>query len=186
MYQVFLGYVPLPIPPSKIITVVNSRNETIDLINGQEVNLLRKKGLTEISFDFMLPHQSYPFVSLAGQLSNALNDFLPRNLGNAAMNTAILEYLDYLETQKKPFQLVITRTGEGGSGNLVSQVVNQALNVINLYNATLKVVLESFTVTEDAEAHGMDFIVSVVLREYQPYSTKIYNPNNKTSEKTRA
>lgn len=183
MYQVFLGYVPLPIPPSKISTVINSRNETIDLINGEEVNILRSKGLTEISFDFMLPHQSYPFVTFAGMLSNAINDFLPRNLTNAAMNTAILEYLDYLKTQKEPFQLVITRTGEAGSGGLVSQVVNSALNIINLYNATIKVVLESFTITEDAEAHGMDFIVSVVMKEYKPYSTKTYNPDGSSTKK---
>lgn len=185
MYQVFLGTVPLPIPPAKISTVVNSRNETIDLINGQEVSILRGKGLTEISFDFLLPHQSYPFVSLAGSVSNAINDFLPSNTGNAAMNTAILEYLDYLKTEKKPFQLVITRTGEGGSGGRISQVVNSAMNVINLYNATIKVTLESFTISEDAEAYGMDFLVSVVLKEYVPYSTKILNEDG-SSTKTRA
>lgn len=181
MYQVFLGTVPLPIPPAKISTVVNSRNETIDLINGQEVSILRGKGLTEISFDFLLPHQSYPFVSLAGSVSNAINDFLPSNTGNAAMNTAILEYLDYLKTEKKPFQLVITRTG----GGRISQAISSAMNVINLYNATIKVTLESFTISEDAEAYGMDFLVSVVLKEYVPYSTKIRNEDGSTT-KTRA
>ena len=185
MYQVFLGAVPLPIPPAKISTVVNSRNETIDLINGQEVSILRGKGLTEISFDFLLPHQSYPFVSLAGSVSNAINDFLPSNLGNAAMNTAILEYLDYLKTSKKPFQLVITRTGESGSGSLLSRVGNSAMNVINLYNATIKVTLESFSISEDAEAHGMDFLVSVVFKEYVPYSTKVLNEDG-SNTKTRA
>lgn len=184
MYQVFLGYVPLPIAPSKIETTVNSRNSTIDLINGQEVSILRDKGLTEISFEFLLPHQNYPFVTLAGGLSNAVNNILPTNMGNATMNTAILEYLEYLKTSKKPFQLVITRTGESGGKSGVMGVVNQALNVINLYNATLKVTLESFTITEDAEEHGMDFLVSVVLKEYQPYvTTKIDKNGNSQKER---
>lgn len=184
MYQVFLGYVPLPIAPSRIDTRVNSRNRTIELIDGQEVSILRDKGLTEISFDFLLPHQSYPFVSLAGGLSNAINDFLPTNLGNASMNTAILEYLEYLKTSKKPFQLVITRLGESGGKGGLSGVANQALNVINLYNATIKVSLESFSVTEDAGEHGMDFLVSVELKQYVPYSTKILK-EDKTVVKTR-
>lgn len=185
MYQVFLGAVPLPIAPAKITTTINSRDTTVDLIDGREISILKGKGLTEISFDFLLPHQSYPFVTLAGSISNALNNILPRNLGNAGMNTAILTYLDYLKTNKEPFQLVITRTGESGGKSGIGGILNQALNVINLYNATIKVTLDSFTIEEDADAHGMDFLVSVVLKQYETYSSRKVDEKGRT-ERTRA
>ena len=185
MYQVTLGLVPLPIPPARIETRINSRNQTIDLCDGQEVNVLRSKGLTEISFDFLLPYQSYPFASLAGNIVGKLTSLLPGNIGNAAVNTALLEYLEYLKTNKEPFQLVVVRMGESGGKGGLSGVLNSALNVVNLYNASIKVTLESYTIVEDASEHGLDFLVSVVLKQYVPYSTKIYNEDSKTVTKTR-
>lgn len=148
MYQVFLGLVPLPVPPSKINTTVGSRNTTIDLIDGREVSILKGKGLTKISFEFLLPHQSYPFASVKTGSATSV-----------ATNTAILKYLEKLKTYKQPVQLVIVRTGPKG--------------LLNLYNATIKVTLEDFSVSEDAGEHGLDFLVSVNFKEYQTYSTKI-------------
>ena len=63
MYQVFLGEVPLPIAPSSITTTINNRNETVDLIDGSQINILKKAGLTEISFSFLIPSQNYPFAT---------------------------------------------------------------------------------------------------------------------------
>ena len=181
MYQVFLGYVPLPIAPSKITTSINSRNRTVELIDGSEINILKDKGLTEISFDFMLPHQSYPFVTLAGSLSNAINNFLPLNMGNAAMNSAILEYLEWLKTSKKPFQLIIARMGESGGKSGLGGVLMSALNTINTYNSSVTVSLENYTIDEDAD-NGMDFIVSVNLKQFQTYVTTTIDGNGRVTK----
>ena len=53
MYQVFLGTVLLPVAPSKIETIIGSRTVTVELINGQEVSILKSAALTQIQFDFI-------------------------------------------------------------------------------------------------------------------------------------
>nr|DAI96721.1 MAG TPA: tail assembly protein [Caudoviricetes sp.] len=50
----------LPVTPSKIVTRINNKNKTITLLNGQEVNLVKSPGLTDISFSFVLPGNKYP------------------------------------------------------------------------------------------------------------------------------
>ncbi len=203
MYQVFLGYMPLPITPSKIETKVNGRNSTIELINGQEVNIIKSQGLTEISFEFMIPHQAYPFASLAGQATNLVGSLMnPTVEANyyGTLSTAMLEYLEYLKTgtcltanifangsnlkksakqiasgEKKgttkgePFQFIVARIGEG-------------LSVTNAYNTNLKVTLEDYSIIEDA-SNGLDIMVSVNLKQYVPYYTKVYNSNKLPAKK---
>lgn len=179
MYQVFLGYVPLPIAPSAIKTTINSRNQTIDLIDGREINILKESGLQEISFDFLLPHQSYPFVTLGGAITDKVNSLLGiSNIGSMTTTTAMLYYLEYLKSSKAPFQFVVARLGTTDGKSGVSGLIQSTLNMISAYNSTVKVSLESYTIDEDAEAHGFDFMVSVVLKQYQTYSvTQIVNKN---------
>lgn len=203
MYQVFLGYMPLPITPSKIETKINGRNETIELINGQEVNIIKGQGLTEISFDFMIPHQAYPFASLAGQATNLVGSLMnPTVAANyyGTLSTAMLEYLEYLKTgscltanifangenlkksakqiasgeksgttKGEPFQFIVARIGEGAS-------------ITNAYNTNLKVTLEDYQIIEDA-SNGLDIMVSVNLKQYVPYYTKVYNSNKLPAKK---
>lgn len=61
MYQVWIGDMMLPITPSEIEFSTENRNETMELIDGSAVSILRDKGLDEISFDFLLPNVAYPF-----------------------------------------------------------------------------------------------------------------------------
>lgn len=178
MYQVFLGYLALPVTPSKINTVINGRNETIELLNGQEVNIIKPKGLTTISFEFMIPHQNYPFVSLAGGIVGGA-------LGNNRASFDVLEvtikkYLDYLKTGEtlvddlsfesngsvkkgEPFQFIVVDSGRGGM----------------TVKTNLKVTLEDYEIMEDAEAYGLDTMVSVTLKQYIHYSTKILGNDGK-------
>ncbi len=60
MYKVYLGDLLLPVTPSKIVTRINNKNKTMTLINGQEINLVKSPGLTDISFSFVLPGNKYP------------------------------------------------------------------------------------------------------------------------------
>ncbi len=62
-YSIFLDNLLLPVTPEKVVTKIVNKNQTIDLINGEQLNLLKSKGLTEIEFDFLLPSEEYPFAS---------------------------------------------------------------------------------------------------------------------------
>lgn len=173
MYQVFIGYVPLPIAPAKIDTVYPNRNETISLINGEQINILKSPGLVEVSFDFLIPHQSYPFTTFAGSLANSITGALGSlsSLANTALSSGILEYLKYLKTSKEPTYLVIVRLGEGLTMTTATT------------NAVLKVSLEDYTIKEDAEEYGLDTCVSVLFKEYRPYSTKILSDDGNIIKK---
>lgn len=60
-YKMYLDGVLMPITPGKVKVKINNQNKTLTLINGQEINILKKPGLTDISFDLVLPQVSYPF-----------------------------------------------------------------------------------------------------------------------------
>lgn len=61
-YDFLLAGTLLPITPERVTLNIKNRNETFDLINLGEVNILRYPGLTDISFDFVAPAYNYPFV----------------------------------------------------------------------------------------------------------------------------
>ena len=172
MYQVVLGNIPLPITPSKITTSYGGRNETIELIDGSQVNVIKSPSLTEISFEFMIPHQDYPFASMAGQAVGALSGMLPSavgNLGTSAMRSAILHELERMMTAKKPFYLIVVR-------------MNDQMTDVVVWNSYMKVTLEGYDVIEDAD-NGLDIMVSVKLKKYVPYGTAILSDDKKTISK---
>ena len=85
--------VQFPIAPSDLTISVNGRNETIDLMNEGEVNLLKSPGLTEISFTAIIPQVGkYPF---------AVND--------EPIDTYV-NFLNDMLTGKKSFRFVVVRT----------------------------------------------------------------------------
>lgn len=85
--------VQFPIAPSDLTITVNGRNETVDLINEGEVNLLKSPGLTEISFTAIIPQvNKYPFMA-----------------NNEPIDTFV-HFLNEMLEQKKPFRFVVVRT----------------------------------------------------------------------------
>ena len=54
-YSFFFGNVQLPVAPESMEMTINNQNTTINLINDQEVNILKRPGLTEITFDLLIP-----------------------------------------------------------------------------------------------------------------------------------
>ena len=55
--------IELPIPPSEVHLKQKTNNETINLINGGDYNVLKSPALKEADFDFLLPHQQYPMAN---------------------------------------------------------------------------------------------------------------------------
>lgn len=149
----------LPVAPEKITTTINNKNETVDLINEDEINIIKQAGLTEIAFDFLVPNQNYPFA-------NNWNPINKIKFGNSVSSTAILELLERLKTDKEPFLFIVVR--------LVGNKTLSVSDIGALYNSDMKVTLEDYSIDESAE-NGQDLIVSVKLKQYKEYGTKRFN-----------
>ncbi|MGO0885078.1 LysM peptidoglycan-binding domain-containing protein [Clostridioides difficile] len=91
-YDFYLDGVQLPIPPPKLEIKVTNKNKTVDLINTGEVNILKKEGLSEISFEAEFTHNKLPFYR--GQFRDV---------------QFFLSKLELLKTDCKPFQFIVSR-----------------------------------------------------------------------------
>lgn len=147
-YYVFLDVIPLPIAPEKIEITVPNLNKTVTMVDQGEINILRGKGLKEITFDMLVPSFKYPFANYSfGSFSTS----------------QIIARLEYLKEQGKPVYFIVTRC----RANKPAWWTN------------IKVSVEDFTVTEDAN-NGTDVIISVNLKEYREYSTKVATVSTKS------
>lgn len=140
MYNFFFENVVLPITPQKLTIKIKGSNKTLALVNEGEMNFLRSPGLTEISFEAVLP--------MLGQYSFASTYHRP---------DYYLEIFERYMIEKTPFRFIVSRVSP--SGRL-------------LFDTNMKVSLENYTITEDA-SKGSDMIVSVTLKQYIDYATKI-------------
>lgn len=149
-YSFYLDGWRLPVTPGKLTTKVKGKNKTYDLVDGGEYNVLHGVGLSEFEFDMLLPMQDgYPFAFYPSGFE--LPDMYLRRLGKIA-------------SEKKPVAFDIVRVRYGTAG--------RAMTAKLLYNQSLRVSLESYTIKEDA-AVGEDITVSVKLKAYTNYGTKI-------------
>lgn len=143
MYYVYLGKdLLVPIPPDSLKIKVNGKNKTITLINDGEINLLKSPGLTDISFEIMLPMiQKYIYATYIDGFHDA---------------SYYLEKIEELKSGLKPFQFIVSRKLPNG------QV---------LFDTNMKVTLEDYTINEKSK-DGIDVYVSINLKQYREYSTK--------------
>lgn len=97
VHDFYLGDIRLPITPDSISTKIRNKNEVINLLNGEEYNLIKRPGLTEFEFKFRLPDVEYPTV----------DGFIAPG--------EILSILERYKTQKDKgvFEFIIIRYGEG-------------------------------------------------------------------------
>lgn len=120
-YHFYLGKMLCPVAPSKLELKIKGQNKTLTLINEGEVNILKKAGLTEISFDLLLPNVKYPFATYKAGFKNA---------------KYFLDSIENLKTDKEPFQFIVTRTFPNGK---------------MLFDTNMKVSLEDYTIKEDTK-----------------------------------
>lgn len=120
-YSIYFDGVQFPVAPSSIDMKINNQNTTINLINEGEVNKLKSPGLTEISFNILLPNVRYPFASYSGGFHQA---------------EYYLEILESLKVDNDPFQFIISRTTPNGS---------------LLFDTNMKVSIEDYTIKEDVD-----------------------------------
>ena len=120
-YYFYLGKMLCPVAPSKVQIKVKNQNKTLTLINEGEINMLKQAGLTEVSFDLLLPNVKHPFAHYKSGFKTA---------------KPFLEQLESMKTKKKPFQFIVTRTLPNGK---------------MLIPTNMKVSLEDYTIKEDAK-----------------------------------
>lgn len=96
-YKMYLDGVLMPITPSKVKVKINNQNETLTLISGEEINILKAAGLTDVSFDLLLPQVPYPFTN-----------------GGAQPADYYLSLFERLKTAKEPFQWILNREKPNG------------------------------------------------------------------------
>jgi len=142
MYSFYLDRILLPVAPSKLSIGFKSHNKTLNLMNDGEINILKDPGLLDISFDVLIPNTKYPFSIYESGFELA---------------DKYIEKINKLKTDKKPFQFIVTRTKPDG---------------IPIFNTNIKVSLEEYEMSEDAE-EGFDIMLSIKLKQYKAYSTKI-------------
>ena len=141
MYYFYLDKLLLPIAPEKLQLKIGNNNKTLTLINEGEINILKKAKLTEIDFDILLPNVKYPFATYNNSFQNA---------------SYFLENIEKLKKSEKPFQFIVSRKMPNGK---------------ILFDTNIKVSLEDYTISEEAE-EGFDVKVTIKLKQYKDYSTK--------------
>lgn len=121
MYKFYLSNILLPVPPEKLELKIKNNNKTLDLINDGEINILKNAGLTEISFDILLPNTRYPFANYEDGYKEA---------------SYYLEEIEKLKINKSPFQFIVTRTKP---------------NNVLMFDTNMKVSIEDYTIKEEAK-----------------------------------
>ena len=148
MYQYYIDGVLLPVAPSAMDTNINNNNTTIKLLNGEEINIIKKVGLSDVSFTALLPNKEYPFTIYEG--------------GSFQNAKYYLDLFERLKKSQKPFLFLVIRTDE--SGNVVYRGGDDE-------DKEPYYTLEEYTIKENAEEYGTDCGVELSLKQYRSYTT---------------
>jgi len=99
-YSIIIDDVQFPVAPSKFSTKIKNKNTATTLINDGEINMLKQAGLTELSFELLLPNTKYPFAVYP-------DGFKPA--------TFYTDKLKSLKGNKQPFQFKMNRMKPDGN-----------------------------------------------------------------------
>lgn len=114
-YRFFIDQLELPYAPSELTVTIGSKNETVELINGNEINILKNPKLTEIKFECELPRgRQYAFAN------------------TLVSSKTYTDYFEKLMLDKKPTELVITRPNPGKTKDFESTVLKVSLEGYDL------------------------------------------------------
>lgn len=178
--------VRLPVTPGKLQISIHNANETVELINEGQINLLKKAGLSDIEFECLIPQVWYPFAEYESDLgegkvfmeadetpgvhrrSKNKEDDIPVRGGRTTGKYEdvrkktvrdagfYLDHFENLKNRKKPFPFIVCRKMPRGK---------------KLFCTDMKVSLEDYKITEDAK-EGFDLTVKISLKQWRNYGTK--------------
>lgn len=90
-YRFYLCGIELPVELKKLTLKIKGKNKTLDLLSGQEINILKSPGLTDVSFPVSLPMFGAPHAP-----------------------GYYLEKFEQFKVKKKSTQFIVTRTTPDG------------------------------------------------------------------------
>lgn len=163
-YHFFLDDLEFPYAPSELKVSIDSNNQTVELISGQTINVLKDPKLTDVEFEIELPRgRQYAFANKLVSAKTYTDKF------------------ESLVANKKTAKLVITRPnpnlkGSTGIGGTIKDFESTVLTVS----------LESYTLKESAE-NAYDIKVSLKFKQYVSYGTLkkvVVNPTPTTPTPT--
>lgn len=189
-YKFEIDDLELPIAPSSLTVKINNKNETITLINEGEVNIPKLPGLAEISFTARIPQTQYPFANKLQSAAVFTDKFKALKLSKQPFQLTISRVnnnktiLNQNVVMKYHTEKVTVTVGGGQHNKPVQNTIGRlgktfdktvvVREVINPYgSSSYKVVLEDYTIKEDAE-EGFDLLIDLNFKEYVPFSTKVY------------
>lgn len=150
-YSVQVGEMELPIAPSELEMSFGSNNQTVSLINGDEINILKNPKLTEIKFEILLPRgRQYPFAK----------KYIEPDI--------FLEYFEKITVNKTPVQLLIVRPSRR-----MGETSNKGINENRVFHThDILVSLESYTQKESTE-NAYDIVVELKFKQYTKHGTVV-------------
>lgn len=154
-YSIYFDNVLMPVTPSKIEMKVKNQNSTLNLINGDEINIIRPPGLTEISFELLIPQVKYPFAIYPDSMDGLV--IKPKAEDSAQFFEAqhYLALFERLKKDTKPFKFIVERSKPDNIKLFETKV-------------DMDVTLEEYSIIEDA-ANGFDLTIPVRLKQYRSY-----------------
>ncbi|MEY8428719.1 LysM peptidoglycan-binding domain-containing protein [Lachnospiraceae bacterium 46-15] len=129
---------------------INNNNETVKMIDGGEVNVVKTPGLTDITIDeLLLPNlQKYPFARYEGVKNNEIREasYYLEKLRNWKKKRAVVE-----------FNIIRKKPASAASNGWAS--------------TAMMVTIESYEIIEDA-SQGFDVKVKLTLKENREWGAK--------------
>ena len=112
MYYLRIDGVNYPVAPESFTTETTNKNRAETLVNEQEINIIKQRGLTNITMDARLPDAEYSWAyweqPSGSELSSGFND-----------PDTFIDHLNSLKDDKKSFELIIVND----EGNNFSETV---------------------------------------------------------------
>lgn len=201
MYYFYLDNVLLPVTPSKLSIKTKNQNKTVNLVDGSEYNIIRTPGLTEISFDALLPNAKYPFGVYENDIFQNADYFLEK-LENLKVNQSSFTFrvirkddLNSTEIDVTIEDYTITESSDYGFDYMVSLKLKQyslkETKIVTLSSDSTTATTETERATTDATPETLSYTIKsgdtlyTLAKRYLGDGakyTEIYSANQETIE----
>lgn len=188
-----------PITPPKLKITVGSRNETVELINEGQVNILKSPALMDIEFEARFPDREYPFSRYPREYEEYFAIFNSLKENKIPFRFIMIRGSVYNRLQEmNPSLYYKTRNSKAAEiKNAIKKITGETRKTseddevysLGESNYNILCTIEEMTVKEDAN-EGRDILVDFKLRQYKPYGPKIFrvkgdNSTTSTSAESR-
>lgn len=145
-----------------VLLPISPEKFTLKIKNANKTMTLINEGEVNFLRDAGLTDLEFDVLIPAVQYSFAKYD------GGFKSPASFTDHFEKLKTEKKPFQFIISR--QMPDGKLISET-------------NMTVSMESYTVQEKA-TEGFDWLVSIKLKQFKSYGTKVVQVSNNTATVT--